>query len=239
MASSGYFITGTDTGIGKTVATAALQAVLQSEGRSTGIMKPIETGVDAHCSSSANSDAKFLLEAAGLTDELSDICPVRLKTPAAPYQAALMEGVDIDVSLILAAYQRLAEKYEVMLVEGVGGLLVPISKNYAVIDLISDMGLPVLIVAGYQLGTLNHTLMTLRNLKEKNLTVTGILMTQFDPEPLTEVEQQQPELISELSGVPILGELPYIDNLSTNSFTGEFLNHLRQNIHPSLLTPNG
>jgi len=236
MASSGYFITGTDTGIGKTVVTAALQAVLHHQGCSTGIMKPIETGVDAHCSSSANSDAKFLLEASGLDDDLSDICPIRLKTPAAPYQAALMENIEIDISRILTAYQRLAEKYSIMLVEGVGGLLVPISKNYAVIDLIGDMGLPVIIVAGYQLGTLNHTLLTLRNLKEKSLTVAGVIMTQMDPEPLSEVEARQPELLAELSGVPILGELPYMENLSTDSFQGEWVSRLRPKIHPSLLS---
>lgn len=239
MASSGYFITGTDTGIGKTVVTAALQAVFQREGCATGVMKPIETGVDEHCSSSANSDAKFLLEAAGLDDDLSEICPIRLKTPAAPYQAALMENIEIDIPRILSAYQRLSEKYRIMLVEGVGGLLVPISKNYAVIDLIRDMALPVIVVAGYQLGTLNHTLLTLRNLKEKGLTVAGVIMTQMDSEPLSEVEARQPELLGELSGVPVLGEIPYMENLSTESFQEDWVSKLGAKIHPSLLPQPG
>ena len=150
-----------------------------------------------------------------------------------------MENAEIDVARILAAYQRLSEKYSIILVEGVGGLLVPISKNYAVIDLIGDLGLPVIVVAGYQLGTLNHTLLTLHNLKEKNLAVAGIMMTQLDPEPLTEVEAHQPELLRELSGVPILGELPFMENVTTDSFNAEWVRRVEPQIHPSLVSQSG
>ncbi len=225
---AGFFITGTDTGVGKTVVTACLLALLRNRGLDVGVMKPLETGVDAKCSSPANSDAKFLMESAAIEDDLTEVCPVRLKPVAAPYQAAKIANQAIDIDKILSAYQTLANRHPWMLVEGIGGLLVPIHKDYFVVDLIRDIGLPVVLVCRYQLGTLNHSLLALDHLKQKNLEVRGIIFNQTGD--LDAVETEQPALLKELSGTRLLGGVPFIEGLATDSFTPELLQVLEQSI---------
>jgi len=219
MTAQGLFITGTDTGVGKTVVTAAILAWLRDQGFSAGVMKPIETGVDCECSSPANSDALFLMECGGIKDDLSEVCPIRLKPAASPFQAALIENRTLQPESILSAYRTLSEKYDWMLVEGVGGIRVPITRDYGVVDLIRDLDLPTVVVARYQLGTLNHTLMTLDTLKQSGIPVRGVVFNQTVPETPDVIEQDQPRLIEELSGATILGTFPYIDNLNTQSFS--------------------
>jgi len=194
----------------------------------------VETGVDTHCSSAANSDAQFLLESSGLDEPLEAVCPLRLKTPAAPWQAAEMEGVDIDPAALAAACKTLAARYRPLLVEGVGGLMVPITRTYTVIDLIADLGFPVILVSGFQLGTLNHTLLSLDALHHRNLPVAGVIFSNGLDE-LSDVEAMQPALVAELSGVPVLGRVPFIDDLSTDSFTPELCGHLEQVLNLSAL----
>jgi len=225
---TGFFITGTDTGVGKTVVTACLLALLKKRGLDVGVMKPIETGVDAECSSSANSDAKFLMECAALEDDLTEVCPVRLKTAASPYQAASMENKSIDIDEILSAFKILADRHSSMLVEGIGGLLVPIRRDYLVVDLIRDMGLPVILVCRYRLGTLNHSLLALDHLKRRQLEVRGVLFNQTAD--LNPVESGQPALLKELSDTPLLGGVPFIEGLSAESFTPQLLQILEQSI---------
>ncbi|MGP0629272.1 dethiobiotin synthase [Nitrospina sp. 32_T5] len=236
MAANGYFITATDTGIGKTVVTAALLTLFRQHGQNAGFIKPIETGVDTHCSSAANSDAKFLLECSGLNEPLEAICPLILKTPAAPYQAAEVENREIDPAAIEDACRALASRYHPLLVEGVGGLRVPITPDYHVIDLIAALGFPVILVSGFQLGTLNHTLLSLDALHARGIPVKGVIFSDRKEDGLTDVEALQPALISHLSKVPVLGRLPFIDDLSTDSFTPEVCAHLEQMINlPALL----
>lgn len=236
MKPKGLFITGTDTGVGKTVVTAAILAHLRQRGLKTGVMKPLETGVDGECSSAANSDALFLMECGGIKDALSEVCPVRLKPAASPYQAALIENRTIEPEAIVSAYRTLAGRYDWMLVEGIGGVRVPITRNYGMVELIRDLGLPAVVVSRYQLGTLNHTLMTLEILKQNNIPVQGVVFNRTEPEELAAGERDQPRLIEELSGVKVLGEFPVIDNLSTQSFTPEKLKQLEACIDFSGLT---
>lgn len=234
MPAEGYFITGTDTGIGKTVVTAALLALFRRHGHNAGFIKPVETGVDTHCSSAANSDALFLLESSGLDEPLEAVCPLRLKTPAAPWQAGEMEHVEIEPTRLIAACRNMASRYQPLLVEGAGGLLVPITRDYKVIDLIADLGFPVILVCGFQLGTLNHTLLSLEALRHRNLPLAGVIFSQGE-DGLTDVEAMQPALIAELSGAPVLGKVPFIAGLSTDSFTPELCGHLEQVIDLSAL----
>lgn len=231
MPAQGLFITGTDTGVGKTVVTAAILAWLRHQGLKTGVMKPLETGVERECSSAANSDALFLMECGDIQDDLSEVCPIRLKPAASPYQAALIENRTLEPETIVAAYRTLSEQYDWMLVEGIGGVHVPITRDYRVVDLMRDLGLPAVVVTRYQLGTLNHTLMTLDVLKQNNISVRGVIFNQGDPGELREIEQDQPRLIKELSGAKILGAFPYVDNLSTKSFLPERLQQLEQSIN--------
>jgi dethiobiotin synthetase len=230
MPAQGLFITGTDTGVGKTVVTAAILAYSLLQSRKTGVMKPIETGVDSECSSPANSDALFLMECGGIEDALAEVCPVRLKPAASPFQAALIENHSLQPETILSAYRTLSEKYDWMLVEGVGGVRVPITQDYGVMDLMRDLGLPAVVVARYQIGTLNHTLMTLDTLKQNGIPVRGVVFNQTEPYAMDTIEQDQPRLIEELSGVKVLGEFPCIDNLSTQSFSPEKLKALEASV---------
>ena len=239
MAAQGFFITGTDTGVGKTVATACLLSLYRKHGLNVGVMKPIETGVDPECSSSANSDAKFLMEIAQCADPLSQVCPIRLKTAASPYQAAKMENRPIDMDRIINSFRLLADKYENLLVEGVGGLLVPLQSNYLACDLIRDLGLPLLVVSRNALGTLNHTLLTLRVAEQEGLPVRGVILNRTEAGEKDAIESGHADLITKLSGVPVLGEIPFLGNISEKSFTGDLLDGLEKSLDLNLLWPGG
>lgn len=228
MGAKGYFITGTDTGIGKTVVTAGLLSLYRQLGMDVGVMKPIETGVDPECSSTANSDAKFLTEIARCADDPALICPVRLKAAASPLQAAKMANRSIDPVEILGCFRQLADRHEHMLVEGVGGLLVPIAPNYLVSDLIRDLGLPLLVVARDALGTLNHTLLTLKTAVQEDIAVRGVILNRTEPGEESEIERGHGEIITQFSGIPVLGKFPFLGNVSEESFTPETLNQLEE-----------
>ncbi len=216
--SKGYFITGTDTSVGKTVVTACLLALNRQRGLDTGFMKPIETGVNQECSSEENSDAKFLLTVSGNKDSIEEVSPIRLKPTASPLQATRITGQTIDISLILENFRRLQTKHDRMLVEGIGGLLVPLTTNYSVSDLIKDMSLPLIIVSRFSLGTINHTLLTVKAAQETGVKIAGIILNHSEDRPLNEIELGQASLIQELSNVPILGECPFIDSISAEQF---------------------
>ena len=211
----GYFITGTDTNVGKTVVTACLSTLFKSRGEDVGVMKPIETGVDPECSSSANSDAKFLIEVTGVQDALEDVCPYRLKAPASPYQAARIEGKELDPEKLLERFRALQSKHSMMLVEGIGGLLVPITQRYNVTDLALQMDLPLIIVSRIQIGTLNHTLLTINAARQHGLKVAGVILNPVHEGELDTIEEEQGSLIEEFSDTPILGTCPYIHDVSS------------------------
>ncbi|MFT4579403.1 MAG: dethiobiotin synthetase [Nitrospinales bacterium] len=214
---NGFFITGTDTGVGKTVVTACLSLLFKNQGMDVGVMKPIETGVDPKCSSTANSDAKFLMEVSGTTDAEEEVCPHRLKTPASPYQASQIAGTPIQASTILEQLKILQSRHNMMLVEGIGGLLVPITARYNVADLAREIGLPLIIISRIRLGTLNHTLLTINAARQYGLEIKGIILNKLESGDLDEVEKQQGKLIEELSGTPILGTCPYIQDVSVEN----------------------
>ena len=221
--SKGYFITGTDTGVGKTVVTACLLAIYRKHGINTGIMKPIETGVNQKCSSEANSDAKFLLTISGNKDSIEEVSPIRLKPTASPLQATRITGQTVDISLILENFRRLQAKHDRMLVEGIGGLLVPLTVNYSVSDLIKDMNLPLIIVSRFSLGTINHTLLTVKAAQETGVEIAGIILNHSEDRSLNEIELGQASLIQELSNVPVLGECPFIDSISVEHFNDKLV----------------
>jgi len=211
---NGYFITGTDTDVGKTVVTACLAILFKSHGVDVGVMKPIETGVDPECGSAANSDAKFLMEITGNTDLEEEVCPCRLKIPASPYQAAQMAGIKIQTSTLLEKFKVLQSRHDMMLVEGVGGLLVPITPGYDVSDLALETKLPLIIVSRLRIGTLNHTLLTINAAKQKGLKIKGFILNQQESGELNNVEKQQGKLIEEFSGIPMLGTCPHLKGFS-------------------------
>lgn len=227
MRPKGFFITGTGTGVGKTVVTACLLAVLKKRGINAGVMKPVETGVD----SDGHSDAEFLLNVGQTGDCLDEVCPYRFKAAASPWQAALLEEADpVDEKVIQDMFCQLAAKHDFILAEGVGGLLVPLRENYMVADLIRAMSLPAIVVSPLQLGAVNHTLLTLESAKKYGIDVKGIIFNRLGNSEKTDAEKGQREIIERLSGTKILGECPYIDHLSPASFTPELIKEIETQI---------
>jgi dethiobiotin synthetase len=162
------FITGTDTGVGKTRTVVQLLRLLRASGTSCAGMKPICCG--------DRQDAELLLAAGGVGLTIDDVNPVWLRTPAAPIVGSLTEEVSIDIERILAAFHALQNQVEHVIVEGVGGWLVPIRSDYFVSDLAVEMKLPVLVVAQNRLGCLNHTTLTVRSVAEHKLRCLGIAL---------------------------------------------------------------
>ena len=197
--------------------TACLATLFKSQGMDVGVMKPIESGVDPECSSAANSDAKFLMEVSESTDADEEVCPFRLKTPASPYQAAQMAGSSIQPGSIIEKFKIMQSRHNMMLVEGVGGLLVPITARYNVADLALEMGLPLIIVSRIRLVTLNHTLLTITAARPYGLKIKGIILNRQEAGELDEVEKHQEKLIEELSDTPILGTCPFIKGISVKN----------------------
>jgi dethiobiotin synthetase len=203
----GIFITGTDTGVGKTYVAAGIAEQLRQDGVDVGVMKPAETGCAARAGKLVPRDAKRLIKAAGVTDSLELVNPVRMRKPLALLVAAAMEGLRIDPRDIQNAFQTLASRHEYMIVEGAGGIMVPIAPGYSFLDLAQEMGLPVLIVARPSLGTINHTLLTVKALKDRGLAIAGIVINYADDRRPGLAEKTSPAVIEEISGVKVLGTM--------------------------------
>ncbi len=216
----GIFITGTGTEIGKTVVAGGLAACLKASGTHVGVMKPISTGDTA--------DAQFLKHVAQVDDELSLINPIYFRHPLAPSVAARIEDREINLSDIETAFAELQQKYDVVIVEGVGGIAVPIQDDFLVVHLISRLQLPILIVAQVGLGTLNHTLLTVAFARQFNLQIVGIVLNGLSAETAGIAEATNPVEIEKLTGVPVIGVLPYEKQLDTAqpdvTFLAEFMN---------------
>ncbi len=200
----GIFITGTDTGVGKTVVSAALALTLKQSGNKVAVMKPVQTGTD----SGGNLDIEFIQSVIETNYPLDNVCPYRFSHPLAPLVAANLVGERIDLERIKSCYYKLASIHDTVIVEGAGGLLVPLIDNYLMSDLASNLGLSLIIVTRPSLGTLNHTLLTVESAKARGLKVMGIIINQFPSYPGL-AERTNPELILKMTGEPILGILPF------------------------------
>ncbi|MEN2994122.1 MAG: dethiobiotin synthase [Thermodesulfovibrio sp.] len=218
---AGYFITGTDTAVGKTIVTAAILRSFIKKGLKVGAMKAIETGCINKDGILLPSDGMLLRDMAEMNDSLELITPIKLENPLSPLVASRIEEIEIDIDKIFKAFETLKKKYDYILVEGVGGLMVPINKEekkksayYFVRDLIKDMGLPVILVIRPTLGTINHTLLTLEALKNKKIPIKGYIINFSEPPKNDIAEKTNPQILKELVDVPCLGILPYLTELS-------------------------
>jgi len=205
----GFFIAGTDTGVGKTVVAAGLASCYRQLGMRVGIMKPIESGCKRLENGLHPQDALFLKKMSSSPDALDQIVPYRLELPVTPSVAAEIEGIEIDLEEVKRIYQQLAGTYDLMLVEGVGGLLAPLYKCFTSVDLVRLLGIPMIVVARNTLGTINHTLLTVEHARQHGLTLVGIIINNCDPDPDVSSETN-PEVIKQLSGLPLLGIIPYL-----------------------------
>ena len=207
----GVFIAGTDTNVGKTVVTAALGMALQQTGSTVGIMKPVETGTTPDETTSDGQRLKRFFASYGNVGVRGLYC---FASPVAPLEAARARQQLIDVEVILDAYRTFAVHHDYVLVEGVGGILVPLTHARDVRDLIQLLGLPCLIVSRTRLGAINHARLTLMGLRQAGIRILGILLNDTD----TNGEEQQAstvKLLRELSDVPVLGPLPFQNDLDS------------------------
>jgi len=209
----GIFVTGTDTGVGKTLVAAGLAALFREKGLSVGVMKPVQTGCLTRHGVRTAPDARLLLQASGADDPIDRVCPYRFLLPAAPWVAAEHESARIDIGRIEINYKRLSSRHRIMLVEGAGGLLTPITSDTAMLELARRLNLPLIIVATTRLGTLNHTLLTVRWAQREGASVLGVIFNRpFRMSP-TQVEKINPATFSRLSSIPVLGTIPFMKNL--------------------------
>jgi dethiobiotin synthetase len=208
---SAIFVSGTDTGCGKTRVGCALARGLRAAGRRVRVLKPVETGCAERGGALVPSDALALAAAAGDDSPLEQLCPYRLRLPAAPEVAARVEGVELDPQRISAALARARAGADSVLVEGAGGLLVPLGPDLDMAGLARQLGLPLLIVARARLGTLNHTLLTVEAAAARGLRVLGVAISHTEPE-LPDAERRNLDALRALlerSRVAWLGELGY------------------------------
>jgi dethiobiotin synthetase len=192
-----FFITGTDTGVGKTYVTKLLVESLRAEGKYAVGFKPISCG---------DRDDATILAAASGNLPIDEVNPLHFSSAVAPHVAALLENKTIDPAGILASYQAVSEKYDPVIVEGAGGWEVPITESYFVSDLAKDLNLPVILVAANRLGALNHILLTLAAIQAKGLKCAGIILNQLEDEMDTPMITNK-GIIESLTNVPLLDHI--------------------------------
>ena len=204
----GLFITGTDTGVGKTFFACALSAYLKDSGYKIGVMKPAETGCDTDDGKFAPLDAIALKKASGCDLPLETICPYQFREPLAPSVAADREGRQIEIDRLLDTFQEINSAHDITLVEGAGGLMVPLLPSYTYADFARVLKLPVVVVAPNKLGAINHLLLTLEHANCKGLRVLGYILNQLDAIASLAAHTNREALFS-LTGVPCLCEMSY------------------------------
>jgi dethiobiotin synthetase len=202
----GLFVAGTDTGVGKSVLAAAVCAALVARGEPVAAFKPVVTGLDEPPADWPR-DHELLARAAGGWQAPEQVAPYRFDPPLSPHYAAELAGETIEPARLVEAARSAAGQGRLLIAEGVGGLLVPITPGYLVRDLALDLGLPVLIAARTGLGTINHTLLTIEAARTAGLAVAGVVMTPWPatPEP---IEISNRETVERLGDVPVSGLRP-------------------------------
>ena len=221
----GVFISGTDTEVGKTLIAAGLAVALQDQGIDVGVMKPLESGAPCFESAPIPRDAFYLKEIAAIQDDLGLINPYCFQAPVAPGVAAEREGVEVDLQRIKSAYEELKRRHQFMVVEGAGGLLVPIAKGTLLPELIKLLDLPLLVVARSALGTINHTLLSLSYCHGEGLDVKGLIINKSTPDA-DPAEESNPQIIAQFSTVPLLGSFPYLRDCAGVKGNRDFLAQL-------------
>tara|TARA_B100001013_G_C24564493_1_gene423909 strand:- start:60 stop:746 length:687 start_codon:yes stop_codon:yes gene_type:complete len=209
------FVTGTDTDIGKTCISAGITLALKKAGVNVGVMKPFMCGTKQK-TDFLYDDVTTLTNAANVTDLRELINPFFFPISASPYTAAKNLGIKIDIKRVLDSYEKLSEVHDTMLVEGIGGVMTPILKNYSVIDLINDLHTNTLIVTSSKIGTVNHTVMTCKLCKNLEIPVKGLIINNFDSEgyPISQLERD----LIDLTDLPILCSLPHVNNFNLDDF---------------------
>jgi dethiobiotin synthetase len=224
----GVFVTGSDTGVGKTVIAGAIAAAIKAHGLDVGVMKPVASGAKKIEGKLVSEDAVYLKKIIDSTDDDDLVNPVRLEPSIAPTMAASKSGVPIDIDKIWKAYEALTNKHDFVVVEGIGGLMVPIDDTLFVADLVSKMDLALVIVSSDYLGAINHTLLTVEYARSRNIRIKGIVinMLKNGDDFVREIEKY--------SSVPILGTIPFKEEVSVEDcIFGDIVEYFRREINIS------
>ena len=207
------YVTGTDTNVGKTKITAGLAATLRNRGVDVGVMKPFAAGTPQK-GRFLSEDAQILSNAAGTNDAESLVNPQFFPIPASPYMAWKNLGIKPQISTILSSFEKLKKLHEMILVEGVGGIMTPILENYFVADMIRDMGISTVIVALCRIGTINHTVMTCRVCAQYDIPIRGIILNGYSGGYKTDELARD---LHSLTGIDILGVVPPLGDIKSDS----------------------
>jgi dethiobiotin synthetase len=203
---SGIFITATDTGAGKTIIGVGLAAYLKKRGVNVGVMKPVESG--------GTSDTQFYASVINPQDPLELINPYHFDLPISPHQAAREEGKEVKYEVLENAYKFLRSRHDFLIVEGAGGFFCPFSDTLLAADVMQRFGLPILLVAKPQVGTINHILLTLDCAKHRRIPVVGVIINYAEDASGGTAAKSKPEEFTRFTEVPLLGVLPYIRYIS-------------------------
>jgi dethiobiotin synthetase len=204
----GVFITGTDTCVGKTFFACKLAALLRDSGYRVGVMKPAESGCAERQGRLFPEDAILLKDASASQDPLDKICPYQLREPLAPSVAAQRQGITLEIDRLMDVYDEISSAHDITVVEGAGGLMVPLLPSYTYADFARALKLPVIVVAANRLGMINHLLLTLEHARCKALKVLGYVLNQLESGASLAAETNR-EALSTLTAVRCAGELPY------------------------------
>ena len=211
-----HFITGTGTGVGKTVLTATLVAAARADGQDVVPMKPVQTGATSKAGGWRAPDLDFCLAMSGLEPEGStyrDMAPYCFSPPCSPHLAAREAGVSISLGAVSDAFNRLQGEHDAVMAEGAGGVLVPLDDTSTMLDLMVHLALPILVAASPRLGTLNHTLLTLLALRGAGLHVTGVVLVDTDGGPTGVIEKDNRAMIEVMGDTRVLASLPHVPDL--------------------------
>lgn len=217
--SRGVFVTGTDTGVGKTLAACALVHAMRARGLRVAPMKPVAAGAVPHGDGWINEDTLALVEAAGPDAPSADeVTPVLLREPMAPHIAAAREGREIRLDPLLEAHRRLAARWDFTVVEGVGGFRVPLGPSLDARDLAAALALPVVLVVGVRLGCLNHALLTAESVRACGLRLAGWIANAIDP--AMAVADENVAALAQRLHAPLIGRLPWSPGADPRSLAG-------------------
>ena len=212
------FIAGTDTDVGKTYITAGLGVVLRKMGIDVGVMKPFAAGT-AQKKGYKSEDIEIISRAAMACDPENLVNPQFFPIPASPYTAWKKLKTKPKVSTILSSFKKLTKLHDMLLVEGMGGIMTPILKDYYITNLIKDMKIPTVIVTRSKVGTVNHTIMTVKMCEKYKIPIKGIIINDFDKGyPIKDLKKD----LQNLTGVKVLGSIPFIKDMSDASLNRIF-----------------
>jgi dethiobiotin synthetase len=218
MINRSLFITGTDTAIGKTTITAALLLALQQGGKSVGVFKPVETGVDVE--HWEHSDTDRLRRLFSPPPSFDSVCLYPFPQPLAPLAAARITGRTIDLSRIRSHMHKITQQVSFLLIEGAGGILTPLTHQHTIRDLVTLLNVPCLIVGSTNLGGVNHCLLTMKGLQQAGIRLCGIVLNESGSKNQIAITRQSQEstveLIREWSSVPVFGPIGFSQMIETN-----------------------